>query len=147
MGNIQIATAFNIDLGFELAPFSQKAVCLSYRLYHTDILCHQHEICAAYQFPSFMETMLQLIFCWSACRCCFILFLPNCGWTGKSMIGKRITGIRVISLDGDDLLSDGVPPQIGSPSFWMALSFSTYFIHLDGSSWWRLPPLPFSASL
>ena len=101
MGNIQIATAFNIDLEFELAPFHKRL--FAYLIDFTILIFYA--ISMKYvlhtNFPDFMEDNAAADILLISLPMLFYSLLTEL-WMNGQTIGKRITGIRVISLDGDE---------------------------------------------
>lgn len=101
MGNIQIATAFNIDLEFELAAFHKRlfAYLIDFMILILYAISMKYVLHSS--FPTFMRDNAAADILVISIPMLFYSLLTEL-WMNGQTIGKRLMRIRVISLDGDE---------------------------------------------
>ena len=101
MGIIQISTAFNIDLEFEIAPFHKRllAYIIDFFILIVFLFSMKYVLYAGFSLELEDNMGLDIL----------IISLPMLLyslatelWMNGQTIGKKLMGIRVISLDGDE---------------------------------------------
>ena len=98
---IQIATAFNIDLEFELAEFHKRllAYCIDFGILIVYLFSMKYLLYAGFAID-FEENMGLDILVISVPMLLYSLLTEL--WMNGQTVGKRIVGIRVISLEGGE---------------------------------------------
>ena len=101
MGIIQISTAFNIDLEFEIAPFHKRllAYLIDFLILLIYLFSMKYVLYAGFALDLEENAGLDILIISIPM---FLYSLATELWMNGQTVGKRLMGIRVISLDGDE---------------------------------------------